>query len=297
MIAILDIEPERLHHRVTFLRSRAMAHLEASPGDMRHKACAATLLRDAACVALLLGETGKGRRYLREAGDHFLGLGLTVGSALTALADTRKASDKLDNYSDVVEGIRHQRSREEVHQREGPERPMADRAQGSLRQMFSQLQAELLVSEPDELPSLRIVPMHQVLTRNGGYPVGDTGLSISSYMKIAEWMIEQRSARDRQIPGFVTAGLTTLASTRAEHIRAAMEDRFHWRMLAKPAELLDLDSVILMFLALGARMDKDALQASLSAGEVPINKAPLTVAQELRDDQELSSDGAFEGRS
>ena len=131
--------------------------------------------------------------------------------------------------------------------------------------------------------------MHQVLRRNGGHPVGNTGLSIDSYRNTADWLIEQRSQPDRQIADFVTATFATLSTTRSEHIRAAMKDKFNWSMLARPSELLDLDSVVVMFLALGARMNKDFLRASQWTGEGAIFEAPLIVAEQLRKNQDLGS--------
>ena len=290
MIAVPGIDPERIQRRVGFLRSRAMAHLERSPRDVRHTACAATLLRDAASVALLLGEPATARGYLREAGHHFLELGLTGGSVLIVLADVKRAVDELEGYSDVVEGIRHQRSREEV---ELPKRDMGSMmytARSSVRQIFSQLQADQLMAEVDvHQPTWEEYQMHQVLKRNGGYPVGNTGLSVDSYTNTADWLVEQRRQPNREIPDFVTATFATLATTRSEHIHAAMKDKFNWSMLARPSELIDLDSVVVMFLALAARMKKDSLLESLRVGEGAIFEAPLIVAEQLRDDQGLSA--------
>ena len=68
-----------------------------------------------------------------------------------------------------------------------------------------------------------------------------------------------------------------------------MQDKFNWSILARPSELIDLDSVVLMFLALAARMKKHSLPASLRVGEGAIFEAPLIVAEQLRDDQGLSA--------
>ena len=290
MITVPGIDPERLHRRARFLHSRAMVHMEMSAKDVRHTACAATLLRDAACIALLLGETTAARRYLKEAGGHFLELGLTGGSPLIVLADATNAAVEFESYSDTIEGIRHQWSREETEIGERQVGPMAYTARSSLRQMFSQLQADQLMTEIDGRRSMRQEhPMHEVLKRNGGYPVGNTGLSIDSYKSTADWLTEQRSQPHRQIPEFVTATFVTLATTRAEHIRAAMKDKFNWAKLSRPSELLDFDSVIVMFLAFGARMNRDFLRMSQWTGEGAIFEAPLIVAEQLRQDQDLSA--------
>lgn len=290
MLVIPGIELERLQRRVNFLHSRAMAHLEMSPGDVRHTACAATLLRDAASVALLLGETTIARSYLWKAGGHFLELGLAGGSVLIVLADAKKAAKELEGHSAVIEGIRHQFSRKETEVSEREVDPVMYTARSSLRQILSQLQADQLMAEIDVLqPSQGEYRMHQVLKRNGGFPVGNTGLSIDSYIHTTEWLIEQRSQPNRQIPDFVTATFATLTTTRSEHIRAAMKDKYNWTMLARPSELLDLDSVIIMSLALGARVTKDYLRALQWVDEGTVFEAPLIVAEQLREDQNLSA--------
>ena len=290
MISVPGIDPERLQRRISFLRSRAMAHLEMSTRDVRHIACAATLLRDAACVALLLGETTIARRYFRESGVHFLKLGLTAGSVLVVLADAKGAAVDFGGYSDVIEGVRHQWSREEPGKSEKEVGSFFYTARSSLRQILSQLQADQLMAEiVVRQPDREEYPMHEVLKRNGGYPVGNTGLSIDSYRNIADWLIEQRSQPERQIADFVTTTFATLATTRAEHIRAAMKDKFNWSKFARPSELLDLDSVIVMFLALGGRMKREFLLASKWVGEEPLFEAPLIVAEQLREDQGLSA--------
>ena len=290
VIAVPGIDSERLARRAEFLHSRALVHVEMSAQDMRHTACAATLLRDAACIAFLLGEATSARRYLKEAGGHFLELGLTGGSPLVVLADAKNAAVELKRYHHTVQGIRYQWGREEAEIRDRQASSMTYTARSSLRQMFSQLQADQMMTQIDGHRSIRQeYPMHQVLGRSGGYPVGNTGLSIDSYKNIADWLTEQRNQPDRQIPQFVAATLATLATTRAEHIRAAMKDNYNWEKLSRPSELLDFDSVIVMFLALGARINKNYLRTSQWTGEGAIFEAPLIVAERLRQDQDLES--------
>lgn len=55
MIQISGIEGDRLDRRISFLRSRAAAHLELEPEAVHSRACAATLLRDSACIGFLVG--------------------------------------------------------------------------------------------------------------------------------------------------------------------------------------------------------------------------------------------------
>ena len=92
MIDIPDVSPEALFRRRDFLCTRATAHLDAAlDGGRReydlHQACAATLHRDAACIALLAGEINEGKELLFGAGVEFAELGLAAGATLMALAD------------------------------------------------------------------------------------------------------------------------------------------------------------------------------------------------------------------
>ncbi|MEZ0242489.1 MAG: hypothetical protein ACAH11_03890, partial [Sphingomonas sp.] len=78
-----------------------------------------------------------------------------------------------------------------------------------------------------------------------------------------------------------------LTTARAEHLRSAMKDSFHWRMLARPAELIDLDATILMSLALGTGASEEMLAKAMRS-EIPLVDAPLRIAASLRRDQDFS---------
>jgi len=287
---IEGFDPNRLNDRIKFLRSRADAHLAIVSERMLHQACAATLLCDAGCIAFILGMIGEARESLRRAGHLFLGIGLTTGAVLVALADTRSARGQIADYPDVVEGVRQQWSRVEARGRDEAKRPMTEMARGSPRQMFSLMQSEWLTGQVDGHPMERDdSPVRAALERNGGYPVGETGLSIDSYRKLADWMTAHTGRASGELPDFVVAGMATIAATRAEKIRAATKDRYHWRMLVRPTELLDIDSIVLMFVALGTGTNEDALRMRELAN-VPLGDAPLKAALSLRSDQKLDRD-------
>lgn len=286
------LDPDRLQRRIEFLKSRAQAHLEAHE-EMLHRACAATLLRDAACVALLIAQVTNARALLRKAGHQFLSLGLTYGASLIALARPETAREEILEYGDVIQGVRHQWSRAEAREGARRTRPMSDTARGSPRQMISLMQAELLMREPfvSEPPSEE-EELLAALERSSGHPVGTTGLSVGTYLKIAQWMTERSGLepprlRDAAIPQFVGQGFTTIAATRAENIQAAMRDSYHWRLLARPAELLDLDTVALALLALNSGINSDWLQDRFF-GEGNVVAAPLIAARNLWDDGDFA---------
>ena len=208
---------------------------------------------------------------------------------MVALADTVNTQDILDNFTDVLDGVRYQKSLAESSKAGERTRRMGDTALGSLYQMVSLLQADLLLLKNEvHRPVREDTPMHSALERNGGYPVSDTGLSIDSYIGIAEWLSEYRDARSSHSFEFVVAGLRTLYAIRAENIRSAMKDTYNWRMLLRPTELLDLDSLILMCLALGNEHVEYQLVEFLRE-ESPICQAPLIIARDLSRNQGIRS--------
>lgn len=283
----LLLEPERLHRRIKFLQSRAKAHLDTPSENVLHKACAGTLLRDAACVALMIGATKEARNLLLESGHLFLQLGLTTGSTYIALAQTKTAREQLSPYQDLIDGVSRQWDRQQARKHATPGRPMAEMSRNSPRQMFSLVQAEWLISETPQ-PTLLVEAsaMRTALERNGGHPVGTTGLSAATYSNIAERMARQRVSKETYTPKFVASGFAMIAATRAENIRAAMKDSYHWQLLARPAELLDLDAVVLSSIALSSGMSKGTIEQIFSE-DVPLERAPVEAAALLRDDQAL----------
>lgn len=289
------VPPERLHQRLEFLEDRAVAHIDrVHERDDLHeretglaRACAATLWRDAGCVALLVNEIGKARTLFTVSGREFLALGLPTGARLIALANLRESSAILRNFEDVVEGTREQWKRSQARQRRGPLRPMIDSGRESPRQVLSMMQVDWLTTEIEPRDPRRSDPMRAALGRNAGHPAGTTGLSIDSYSKVADWLtVEQRSGSG--MPEQIRSKIETLAATRAEHLRAAQADSFHWRQLARPAELIDLDSAVLMFLALGSGVSSHDLK-SMMERDVPMTDTPVDVAESLRRDQHLET--------
>jgi|GEM_PF-6564011 len=283
--SIPGVSHSRLERRLAFLLDRAGAHREGAPEDMLSRACAATLWRDAACVAVLLDQAGHARKLFTRAGHEFLALGLPIGASLVALANVRDARQDLFDYSDVIDGARQWGPGKA---REHHAFPIADMARGSPRQLLSIKQLDWLTAETEGSDSVRPdEPIRAALKRNGGYPVGATGLSIDSYAEVADWAVAKRTKRDHKIPKQVRSSITTMAAVRGENLLAAQKDTFHWRLLARPAELVDLDATILMFVALGAGMNTEQLAKMMRERDVPMNDTPLNVAASLRSNQDL----------
>jgi hypothetical protein len=289
-----EFPDERLERRLNFLISRADAHLgdlpkaDATEKDMLPRACAATLYRDAACVALLMGQVGQARLLLHQSGRHFLALGLPVGASFVALAAQKDAESELDQHADVIDGIRQQWRPSEARARDGARRPMANHARSEPRQLLAMMQADWLRGESGDRRAVdNDGPLREALERNGGYPVGATGLSIDSYAGVAEWFAE-RHRFDDYVPDRIAASMSTMMATRAEHLHAARKDNFHWRMLARPSELIDLDATILMYLATeenGASKTNLENVIDRRRDETPLLDAPVKIAAALRRDQ------------
>jgi hypothetical protein len=78
-----EFDPDRLLRQQEFLLDRAAAH-DRHDGDRQvwHRACAATLRRDAAAIAILRNDRITATRLFAESGDAFAELGMFVGYSL-----------------------------------------------------------------------------------------------------------------------------------------------------------------------------------------------------------------------
>ncbi len=292
-----EFPPERLEHRLRFLLSRAEAHIHdlqksVEPAqDMLPRACAATLYRDAACVALLMERVHEARILLQKSGSQFLTLGLPAGASLIALAGQQDAETILNAHIDVLNGARKQRGSSKARGAGDFRHPMIDLARSEPRQLLAMMQVDWLWYERRRDKSLyrRDEPLRIALRRNGGHPAGTTGLSIDSYSAVAEWFAEHNDF-DGNMPDHIAALLSAMMATRAEQLHAARKDGYHWRMLARPTELVDLDAIILMYLA--TKVDgspKTNLDNVIDRRRIktPLLDAPMQIALSLRRDQYL----------
>src|SRR5947209_19920371 len=106
-----EFDEVRLHRRRTFLESRATAHCFSETDQPWHRAAAATLLRDAAAVALMLGDFEGARASMRKSGDLFLDLGFAAGFQLLYLAgvldnDDSTAGSRIDVFASAFDAYR-----------------------------------------------------------------------------------------------------------------------------------------------------------------------------------------------
>lgn len=290
MIEIPGVEEDWLRQRVAFLVSRAQNHLEQPSEDFRYKACAATLIRDAGCLSLFLGEVVPARRYLVQAGELLLDMGLAAGLPFIAIGDGHQAQEAMLAYEAKVEAVT--RRTDDATGPADSSRAIAALARGSLRSMLSVVQTEMLMSrhrlaldgehgfsDSDERRARREGAQRGLVERYAGREVGETGLSVGRYMRVAETFEARRSETAKDMPENVIETIELLGRRRAERVEVARRDEFHWRLVPRPAELLDLDSVALM-LVVGGR-DQDNVRGWLGRRGGGIVEAPFEIAELL----------------
>ena len=286
MIEIEDIKEDWWEKRVQFLVSRASAHREQRLDVLIHTVCAATLLRDAGCLLLLRDQFDAGRELLAEAGKQLLELGLGTGLALVAIHDSGRGRDELRLYRERVANVRGRDRDEKGDATERPGEPIALAARTSLGSMLSVVQAELLQGVGDAEGTFesdrRETERRELQERHGAREVGETGMSVFRYLRVAASLeASDRLTADRPAVDVLRA-VELLGRRREERIEAARRDEFHWRLVPRPAELLDLDSVVLMQVALAAGYQEAALREWTGWERGDVVGAPLDVAAALR---------------
>lgn len=289
MVEIPGIRVRELHRRRDFLLCRAAAHTamvtdEGHHEDLLHRACAATLQRDAACIAFLAGKTVQAKNLCWKAGVRFAKLDLAVGASLMALASPKETLAWLKEPDRAGGVLSQQLALDRVEKSDRKNVAMADETSVSVRQLFSLYQCALLLIHLEEGPfEAASKLMSKALPNCGGYPAGETGISIARYVGIAEWLVAcHRAESDGPAPQSVARSLRTMGDSRREHIRVAQADTFHWKLLLMPAELVAPDLLAFFCLARNLKLDLELLAQSLwQDGADAINRAPMAVALDL----------------
>src|SRR5438093_6603859 len=99
-----EFDPERLLRQQGFLVDRATVHTrhEGDP-QLWHRACAATLRRDAAAIALLRGDGIAATQLFAEAGSDFAELGMFVGFSLLEFSHSGGSAEWRQHRSTIDE--------------------------------------------------------------------------------------------------------------------------------------------------------------------------------------------------
>ena len=249
----LGIDGEFVEKRQNFLLARAGVHRELAERDDRHVMVAATLQRDAACVALLRDDVDGGRHHLIVAGNDLLRSGATSGAALMALAGAEP---------DLTAAWMTPREMLSTAQTE--------------REMLSMAQTDLLLQAQYGNGGRAAEQMGHLLAGElGGAPAGNAGLTIRQYVEIG-----QQGVDGHLDPQRVRDWLAPTWARRSRDIEKAKADQYHWRLLHRPSELLELDSVILATILLRTGQ-YGALWNELRDPPGNLVRAPLTAAEWL----------------
>ncbi|MHC0053554.1 hypothetical protein [Actibacterium sp. D379-3] len=272
------IDPDRLRNRLKFLIGRADVHTEFKGEGYERQAIAATAYRDAASIALLLEDAGLARSLLQKAGRGFLELGLIHGAVLLALSGGQKAVPSLEDHGDLIDSVRNQNRLGDEEERRT--RPLENSARTATSQLFALYQAECLGDARSIKSSLEF-PYRRALDRRAGFQVGVTGLSIDSYMRMTQKLIEPAESKFDLDHPFVFRSVEAIASSRFEAIQSAMKDSYHWQRMPRPSVMLDFDTLVLGSLAMSSDIGLGPFERLLS-DEVPYLGAPIRAAKLLQ---------------
>ncbi|MBB4838660.1 hypothetical protein HNP52_001729 [Sphingomonas kyeonggiensis] len=239
-------EPEFLERRISFLTSRARAHQELGRGEPRTQGYAATLLRDAAAVALIAGDVEKARGLFGQAGAMFEALGIPHGHLLRLLAGEEGGEALAKARFDAGWALHRGQAADQAEIQLPP----------ALQVPVQRLALIQALSFDKEQNGLELAASLRERDALVPQPAGPSGLPISVYLRLLDrlegtegWGYEDPHPDD----------LSRLIAHRLEQVEAMQADRFHWDRLLSPAALLDISTVVLGMIAIrnGGTMFED----------------------------------------
>jgi hypothetical protein len=253
MLAYLPgLDPERLVRHEAFLFDRAASHdkkvyegEDAGNVDL-HRSCAATLLRDAAAIAALRGDGQKAKKSFAEAGARFASLGLFVGFPLLEFSRAGAAEEWISGREDLAIRIDRAMSHEdEAAPREKTSEPFLYASAASPRQMLYLYEALFDIREPDETGGHLRNRLRSTLLSLPGFPVGPTGTPLAQYFGLLDQVAELGQDVETYLASRARDTFLSIILRRREQLEAAQSDSWHWKMILNPADLIDLDLVML----------------------------------------------------
>jgi hypothetical protein len=278
---IEEFDRDQLQRRRTFLETRAKNHTVAEIDRRWHSAAAATLFRDAAAVAFIIGDIEGGRSLLRQSGNLFWELGFVGGIQLLYISgsldkDSDEARDRINSFdrafAERSPEVEPQVISSEVKFQEDSFRPP------QLLRIYQALAGRL--SDDEEWFRLRR-EIQQVLNVNSTMPVGTTRIPVIAYLQVYDQFARRELNVGAAKAHMLKQVLVSFVQRREEVLTAARLDRFHWKALLRPAELIDFD--LLALLLAGTRRGKRSkLIASAFATRDALTSLPQTLAKALR---------------
>ena len=82
--------------------------------------------------------------------------------------------------------------------------------------------------------------IREILAVDASMPVGTTRTPAAIYLAMFDYLAD-RETEDANWPGGFSQIIRSLAQRRAELLSVARRDRYHWKALLRPAELIDFD--------------------------------------------------------
>ncbi|MBX3501642.1 MAG: hypothetical protein KF889_19550 [Alphaproteobacteria bacterium] len=243
---VLGLDSQRLRRRLLFLNDRAKAH-DALQSEL-HIACAATLRRDAGAIALLLGQTEEALHLLSAAGRQWADLGVYSGYFLMSLARRSRGASWFENdteLDDIERSLTSEQAAKDFSRKAG-QTTLGAMSNSSPRQLLSLFQAAGGGRRRSGRASRLALPAAKRLGPSSGTEVGVTGMPLAGYLRLYDaFGTGEVSVRDQD-------SLFALAMRRDEQISVARADQYHWRLLSKPAEIIDFDLIALGMTAVEA---------------------------------------------
>lgn len=271
----LELDPERFARRITFLVDRAKAH-EDRKNDL-DTACAATLRRDAGALALLLGRSEQARSLFLTAGRQWSELGIYAGYFLMSLGQQSLGQSWFEgekNLDEIESSLSFDQPVEDTETKID-RRQLRQMSRNSPRQLLSLYQAAGGGRRRSQRALRLARGAAKRLSPSMGSPIGTTGIPLGSYLRLYNALgSSDVSQSDRN-------SLFALAIRRDELVSAAQADRYHWRLLLKPAELIDFDLLALGITAIEAGGAARAMLFSTVGERGPAARLPFEIARDL----------------
>jgi hypothetical protein len=274
----LELDEARLERRLRFLNGRAAAHFAAE--NELGIACAATQLRDAGAISLILGDMSGARSYFVKAGKAFLSIGLPSGHLylkMSAPAEFRElAALDEDLQEDLVRGFAPA-GEKQAHGEEAPRTAQARarrRDRLAPRQLLSLYQAAGgAAAQSDSTRSM--VSLLRKRLYSGAMQVSGTAIPLFAYLRDFDRL------GNGDVEPITLESLRGIAIRRAELIDAARMDKYHWKMALRPTELIDFDLLAMGMAAVDGGEKSMAAVDRVFSNRSVVEILPFLLARDL----------------
>ncbi|RYD72329.1 MAG: hypothetical protein EOP84_23345 [Verrucomicrobiaceae bacterium] len=280
----LHLQADELESHRSFSLDRAGWHLRQSEQEdardsERRRLLAATLMRDAAAVSIILGDFSAAIHQLRKAASLYLRDGRLYGIVLAAIAGE---GNPWDAYSEALKPL-----------------------EALLRENMSQRPAAAPQQPHWHLRQADLLSVLQAMTIN---PAGSKGKSFERewerplYRGLILAIEERRGAWDQDAPNAlyqkallqVARGidradtpslgrlLAALAASREAELSAAQNDHFNWEQLPCPSKIVDFDLIALAMGIMSSGLQWKKVVSMFDSPEDAVG-LPVEAARVLRD--------------